>query len=160
MPHVACYWGLTSSVEGHGVDVLHQQSQTFLAPGTGFTEDNFPQNEGWGVGWGWCRWAMDLLACHSLPAVQPGSQQAVHWLGESGLGTPVLQCPRSSSALDPFTRSSGWGHTVRHDWSDLAAAAAGWIFHSHVEFLQQSSGFLPLFISEEQVLFPVPSLQP
>ena len=46
--------GLTSGVEGHGMDVLRQQSQTFLVPGTGFMEDNFPQNEGWGVGWGWC----------------------------------------------------------------------------------------------------------
>ena len=34
--------------------IIHQQSATFLAPGTGFVEDDFSMDRvgwGWGVGW-------------------------------------------------------------------------------------------------------------
>ena len=31
---------------------INQKSETFLAPGTNFVEDNFNMNQGWGDGFG------------------------------------------------------------------------------------------------------------
>ena len=99
MSPVACDWGFTSGVEGHGMYVLYQQSQTFLAPGTGCMEDNFPQNEGWG-GLGVVQVSegltgLPLLSCCSARFLTG----CALWGEESGLATPVLQCPGSSSTL-------------------------------------------------------------
>ena len=74
---------------------LKQRSPTFLAPGTGFVEDNFTQT---GVGGGNAsngerQLKLPSPARRSPPAVRPGSQQAVdpHRSAARGLGTPAIK---------------------------------------------------------------------
>ena len=75
----------SGSVESYPLDhkgsPLEQQSPTFLAPGTGFMEDNYSMDRRGGEGYGSGGNASDgerqmqlcSLACRSPPAVRPGS---------------------------------------------------------------------------------------
>ena len=61
-------------------NALGQCSPTFLAPGTSFMEDNFSTDggglgdgSGGNVSHGEQQMKLRLLACHSPPAVRPGS---------------------------------------------------------------------------------------
>lgn len=66
---------------------LRQQSPSFLTPGTGFMEDNFPTDRGWGAG---CRGLRGMRG--SGGDARPVPQQAVdqYWAAARGLGTTGL----------------------------------------------------------------------
>ena len=62
------------------ITVLEEQSPTFLASGTGFVEDNFSTDEGWGMVWGWFKWVMFIVQIISIIIISVLPQIIRHYL--------------------------------------------------------------------------------
>ena len=77
---------------------LGQRSPTFLAPGTGFTEDNFSTERGWGE---WFRFWLPVTSCCVAQFLTGHGQVPVHGLG---VGNPWSR----STMVEDLTSGRPW----------------------------------------------------